>query len=95
MIHDEEEILTPLQAAKLLGITRTTLWRWATAGKIPYFIINTQGHKRFKRNDVENMRVYMNEEQVQNDASRAKKAISDIKTRIEQQIRQKGGEIHG
>lgn len=41
------DLLTPTKAAKYLGISRMTLWRWTKAGKItPVMLDHTYFHIR-------------------------------------------------
>lgn len=48
----QPETLSPGEAARMLGVTRGTLVRWAKAGKIPSFR-TLGGHRRYSRADVE------------------------------------------
>lgn len=46
--------LTPLQAARLLGVHRDTVVRWADAGRLPCWRTPTR-HRRFRLEDVERL----------------------------------------
>ena len=43
--------LTPGQVARMLGVSPKTVYRWATAGRIPC-IVTLGGHRRFRANDI-------------------------------------------
>ena len=43
--------LTPGQVARLLGVSPKTVYRWATAGRIPC-IVTLGGHRRFRVDDI-------------------------------------------
>jgi len=47
-----DELLSPGEAARLLGVDTSTLRRWAEAGKITARVTEG-GHRRFRRADVE------------------------------------------
>jgi excisionase family DNA binding protein len=47
-----DELLTPLEVARTLGVTPKTVSRWASAGAFP--CVRTRGgHRRFRLDDVE------------------------------------------
>jgi excisionase family DNA binding protein len=46
------ELLTPGEAARLLGVTPNTVTRWSRAGRMPA-IQTMGGHRRFRRTEVE------------------------------------------
>lgn len=48
----DDELLTPVAAARAAGVSARTLERWAKSGKITAYI-NPNGHRRYKRSDVE------------------------------------------
>ena len=43
--------LTPGQVARMLGVSPKTVYRWATAGRIPC-IVTLGGHRRFRVDDI-------------------------------------------
>ena len=43
--------LTPAQVARILGVSPKTVYRWATAGRIPC-VVTLGGHRRFRVDDV-------------------------------------------
>ena len=49
---DRNELLTPAEAARLLGVTPNTVTRWSRAGKVSA-IQTMGGHRRFRRSEVE------------------------------------------
>lgn len=52
-IDPPDELLTPRQAAALIGITADTIGDWAREGKLPAQRTSATGHRRFRRSDVE------------------------------------------
>ena len=50
---DPEALLSPRDAAALIGIRADTLSRWAREGVLPSQLTRPGGHRRFKRRDVE------------------------------------------
>lgn len=48
-----DELLTPGQAAALIGIDRDTLGAWARRKVLPFQRTRPGGHRRYKRKDVE------------------------------------------
>ena len=51
--HDgRNELLTPAEAAHLLGVTPNTVTRWSRAGKVAA-IQTMGGHRRFRRSEIE------------------------------------------
>lgn len=51
MVSHDDKPLRPGEAAKLLGVDRATLYRWANAGKVAFFRLPS-GALRFRREDV-------------------------------------------
>lgn len=49
-------LLTASAAARVLGVSRVTLWRMAVAGEIPTAAVTPGGQRRFARADVEAIR---------------------------------------
>lgn len=49
---DPDELLTPQQAAALVGIRADTLSQWARDGRIRSTRTRAGGHRRFRRGDV-------------------------------------------
>jgi len=49
---DRPELLTPAEAARMLGVTPNTVTRWSRAGKVSA-IQTMGGHRRFRRAEVE------------------------------------------
>jgi excisionase family DNA binding protein len=49
---DRPELLTPAEAAHMLGVTPNTVTRWSRAGKVSA-IQTMGGHRRFRRSEVE------------------------------------------
>jgi excisionase family DNA binding protein len=49
---DPEELLTPRQAATVLGIDTSTLYRWATSGRVSYVELTGSGYRRYRRKDL-------------------------------------------
>lgn len=49
---DRNDLLTPAEAARLLGVTPNTVTRWSRAGKVSA-IQTMGGHRRFRRSEVE------------------------------------------
>lgn len=54
MQHVENELLTPVQAAEALGVSRTTITRIVQAGRLPQIEISARV-RRFRREDVESL----------------------------------------
>lgn len=50
----EAELLTPAQAAKRLGISPRTLWRYQHAGRISPVLLPS-GHRRFRPADLDRL----------------------------------------
>ncbi len=48
------ELITATEAARLLRISRMTLWRMCSRGELP-FRETPGGHRRFRRSDIESM----------------------------------------
>src|SRR6185437_1774886 len=49
---DRDELLTPAEAARKLGVTPNTVTRWSRAGKISA-IQTMGGHRRFRRAEID------------------------------------------
>lgn len=47
----EGPFLTPGQVARMLGVSVKTVYRWATAGRIPC-VVTLGGHRRFRPDDI-------------------------------------------
>lgn len=52
-MNDEQSLLTIRQAAKLMGVSVSTLRRWCRAGHIESFRINSRGDRRFLHHHLE------------------------------------------
>jgi len=52
--ESRRELLTPAEAARLLGVKPNTVTRWARAGKVSA-IQTMGGHRRFRRSEVERL----------------------------------------
>lgn len=50
----ENQYLTPSQVAGMLHVSPKTISRWATQGFIPC-LVTLGGHRRFRREDVEEL----------------------------------------
>ncbi len=53
-IHQSQHLLTLNEAARLLGISKTTLRRWTRNGTIDSVRINARGDRRFLPEQIEN-----------------------------------------
>jgi excisionase family DNA binding protein len=51
-LGDRDELFTPAEAARRLGVTPNTVTRWSRAGRISS-IQTMGGHRRFRRSEVE------------------------------------------
>jgi excisionase family DNA binding protein len=51
-LADGDELLTPAEAARRLGVTANTVTRWSRAGKIAA-VHTVGGHRRFRSSEVE------------------------------------------
>lgn len=51
-VNDNDDLLTPSEAAKLLGIHTKTLERWSREGRIPVAGKTIGGHRRYKREEL-------------------------------------------
>jgi len=53
-LSENDYLITPSQAAAMLGVTPRTLWRWQAGGRItPQRLPN--GFRRFRLDDVERL----------------------------------------
>jgi predicted site-specific integrase-resolvase len=52
MAEDQEELLTTAQAAKVFGINRTTLGRYARDGLLKPTVVLPSGHLRWSLEDL-------------------------------------------
>ncbi len=43
---------TVVQAAEILGVNRTTIWRWVKMGKLHPYVSKTNSRVRFKGQDI-------------------------------------------
>ena len=59
-LADGDELLTPAEAARRLGVTANTVTRWARAGKIAAFY-TMGGHRRFRGSEVERVLLAANQ----------------------------------
>ena len=48
------ELLTPGDAAKMMGVHTMTVWRWTEEGRIP-FVKTIGGHRRYYRSEIEKL----------------------------------------
>jgi excisionase family DNA binding protein len=70
-IPDFEDLLTPREAAALLGVRTTTLARWARDGIIKPAVHTPGGHRRYRRGDVLTLRTTNTaERRIDEDAAR-------------------------
>lgn len=47
------ELLTAAQVAQIIGVSRTTISRWGSDGKIP--VVKVAGTRRYRRDDIERL----------------------------------------
>lgn len=47
--------ITAAEAARHLGVSRKTVWRWAQIGRLPVASRTPGGHARLDRDDVERL----------------------------------------
>ena len=59
--EQEDEPLTVQQAARLLNVNRSTVIRWADLGLLPA-VTTEDGQRRFRRSDLEAIRIDMGDE---------------------------------
>ena len=72
------DLLTPTKAAKYLGISRMTLWRWTKAGKITPIMLD---HTYFHISELQRVRKERDGNKLLSETegpTMAKKAITDI-----------------
>jgi excisionase family DNA binding protein len=48
-----DEWLTATQAMAYLKVSKSTLYRLCSEGKLPYFLVGGSGDRRFKRSDLD------------------------------------------
>ena len=48
----DEDLLTPREVAKMLGVTVTTVSRWARSGHLEAAAVTPAGQRRYRRADV-------------------------------------------
>lgn len=73
MSSDFDDLLTPREAAALLGVRTTTLARWARDGLLKPAVHTPGGHRRYRRGEVLAVRTANTtdrEEQLEEDAAR-------------------------
>ena len=58
-LADGDELLTPAEAARRLGVTANTVTRWSRAGKIAA-VHTVGGHRRFRCSEVERVLIGAN-----------------------------------
>jgi predicted DNA-binding transcriptional regulator AlpA len=47
-----QDLVGPDQARKLLGLSRTTFWRWRTAGRVPQPVTTISNVPLFVRDEI-------------------------------------------
>lgn len=52
---DDTPLMTPAEAARALRVTPDTIRHWADAGQIFCLRIGPNGHRQYRRDDVEAM----------------------------------------
>jgi excisionase family DNA binding protein len=50
---EPSDLLTTNEVAAMAGVSRQTVWRWATEGVLPTAIELPSGHRRYRRSAVE------------------------------------------
>ena len=50
-VSADDTYLTPGQVARMLGVSPKTVYRWATADRIPC-VVTLGGHRRFRVDDI-------------------------------------------
>ncbi|RYD01467.1 hypothetical protein N752_29640 [Desulforamulus aquiferis] len=50
--QSEDKLLTVTEVAKRLGVSRTTMWRWAKNGLLPVYQL-PRGHIRIRESELE------------------------------------------
>ena len=75
-----ERLLTPSEAAAMLGIKFRTLSAWAAAGRAPCAARTPGGHRRFSLADVEAMRVQLGRPSAEPQPPKAR-PVSDLPSR--------------
>lgn len=53
----ERDYYTVAEAAKMLNVSHSTVWRWIRAGKLPAFRIGSR-NLRVRQRDLENLRAF-------------------------------------
>jgi excisionase family DNA binding protein len=67
---DFDDLLTPREAAALLGVRTTTLARWARDGLLKPAVHTPGGHRRYRRGEVLAVRKASTNDQFEVDAAR-------------------------
>ena len=49
---DQEKLLRPGEAARILGVHATTLRRWADKGMVKVYYVGRRADRRFRRKDI-------------------------------------------
>lgn len=50
--HDDDDLITPAEAATMFRVSAKTVTRWAKAGKLPATIRTIGDHRRFRYGDL-------------------------------------------
>lgn len=53
-VPEYEPLLTTNQACELLGISRSSIFRWREQGEVPYYRVGSDQIIRYKRSEIEN-----------------------------------------
>jgi len=61
---NDERLLSPIQAAAILGVRMSTVAVWADRGRIPCDSQTPGGHRRYRAADVERLRVELGRPEV-------------------------------
>ncbi len=51
-----QELVTSREAADILCVTRETVWRWETKGRLRSIRVGPRGWRKYRRTDVEALR---------------------------------------
>lgn len=57
----DDQLLTPREAAEILGVRTTTIARWARHGRLKTVLHTPGGHRRYRRADITALRGYETE----------------------------------